>query len=135
MTKYCTDSDYGTVDNKTVLDPEDDVAHVKWGGSWRMPTAEELLELSSKCLWEWTTLNDVNGYKITGPNGNSVFLPATGCRYSAKLDGVGKLGFYMSRSLYSNNGNYGNLLYFSRFSYDCHCNYRYYGHAVRPVSE
>ena len=135
MTKYCTDNYYGAMDDKLVLELSDDAAHVQWGGSWRMPTTEELLELSSKCLWEWTTMNDVNGYKVTGPNGNSIFLPAAGCRYASKLNGVGKLGFYMSGSLYSNNGNYGSLLYFSRFSYDCYCNYRYYGHTVRPVSE
>ena len=78
QTKYCTDSSYGTVDNKTVLDPEDDVAHVKWGGTWRMPTLDEQKELLNKCTWNWTTQNGVNGYKGTGPNGNSIFLPAAG---------------------------------------------------------
>ena len=50
LTKYCTDSDYGTVDNKTVLDPEDDVAQVKWGGNWRMPTDAEIEELRENCI-------------------------------------------------------------------------------------
>ena len=76
LTKYCTYSYYGYVDNKTVLDPKDDVAHVKWGGSWRMPTFEEQKELLHECSWEWTELNGVNGYRVTGPNGNSIFLPA-----------------------------------------------------------
>ena len=50
MTKYCTDDSYGIiVDNKTILDPEDDVAHVKWGGSWRMPTIDEYKELIYNC--------------------------------------------------------------------------------------
>ena len=70
MTKYCTNSSYGTVDNKIVLDPEDDVAHVKWGGDWRMPTFGELHELYSNCTWLWITINGINGYKVTGPNGN-----------------------------------------------------------------
>ena len=135
LTKYCAENYYGAADDRKTLERSNDVAQVKWGGSWRMPTTEELQELSSKCVWEWTVLNDVNGYKITGPNGNSIFLPAAGCRYSARLEGVGKLGFYMSGSLYPNNSNYGSLLYFSRVSYDCHCNYRYFGHVVRPVSE
>ena len=135
MTKYCTDKYYGAADEKTILEADDDVAHVQWGGSWRMPTAEEMQELSSKCVWEWTTLNYVNGYRVTGPNGNSIFLPAAGCRYAAKLDAVGRYGFYLSGSLYTNNGNYSSLLYFSRFSYDCYNNYRYYGHTVRPVAE
>ena len=54
MTKYCTSSSYGTVDNKTVLDPEDDVAHVKWGGIWRMPTKAEMLELQDRCTCRTT---------------------------------------------------------------------------------
>ena len=75
MTKYCIDSSYGTVDNKTVLDLEDDVAHVKWGGSWRMPTRAEQEELRNNCTWTWTTQNAVNGYKVTSKtNGNSIFL-------------------------------------------------------------
>ena len=47
MTKYCTDSSYGTVDNKTVLELEDDAAYVNWGGNWRMPTKAELDELTN----------------------------------------------------------------------------------------
>lgn len=77
LTKYCKNVNYGIVDNKTVLDPEDDVAHVKWGGSWRMPTKAELTELCTDCTWIWTTFNDVKGYMVIGPSGNSIFLPAT----------------------------------------------------------
>ena len=78
MTKYCTESDYGTVDNKTVLDKEDDAAAVNMGGSWRMPTIEEQQELIDECTWTWTTLNGINGCNVEGPNGNSIFLPAAG---------------------------------------------------------
>ena len=70
MTKYCTDGYYGTVDNKRVLDPSDDVAHVKWGGSWRMPTSDEIKELTDECNWQWTSLNGVDGCWVTGPNGS-----------------------------------------------------------------
>lgn len=52
-----------------------DVARAKWGGKWRMPTVEEAEELLGKCSWEWTTVNGTNGYTVTGPNGNSIFLP------------------------------------------------------------
>lgn len=69
-TKYCTDSSFGTVDNKTVLDPEDDAATVNMGGPWRMPTDEEFLELMNLCRWERTK----KGYKVIGPNGSSIFL-------------------------------------------------------------
>ena len=57
---------------------EYDVAHVKWGGNWRMPTETEIAELVENCTWTWTTYNGVNGQKVTGPNGNNIFLPAAG---------------------------------------------------------
>lgn len=60
------------------LVPQNDVAHVQWGGSWRMPTKEEALELVNLCSWERVTVDDVVGYKVTGPNGNSIFLPSAG---------------------------------------------------------
>ena len=55
-----------------------DAAKVNLGGSWRMPTKEEFQELIDKCTWEWTQVNNINGYKITAANGNSIFLPAAG---------------------------------------------------------
>ena len=58
-----------------------DAARANWGGSWRMPTKYECQELIDKCKWELVTVNcvnGVNGYKVTGPNGNNIFLPATG---------------------------------------------------------
>ena len=54
-----------------------DVARAQWGGNWRMPTTEEYLELKERCTWSWTTVNGVSGNRVTGPNGNSIFLPAT----------------------------------------------------------
>ena len=77
LTKYCTDSDYGTVDNLTELEPEDDAAWVNWGPMWRMPSEEQFDELAENCTWKWSTKNGVEGRLITGPNGNSIFLPAT----------------------------------------------------------
>ncbi len=51
LTKYCTNSDWGIVDNKTILDKEDDAAFVNWGGNWRTPTLEEFQELMDYCAW------------------------------------------------------------------------------------
>lgn len=140
MTKYCTNSDYGTVDNNTVLDPEDDVAHVKWGGSWRMPTAAELDELYCHCTWEWTRLNGVNGCEVTGPNGNSIFLPADGYRDGEYLldwgDNGRYCGHYWSSSLVENySSNNAFYLYFDNLSFDWYSNSRCYGKNVRPVSK
>ena len=99
MTKYCTNNNYGTVDNKTVLDKEDDAASVNMGGSWRMPTKEEQKELTDECSWTWTTLNGVSGCNVEGPNGNSIFLPAAGCRIDSDLYYAGSDGNYWSSSL------------------------------------
>ena len=51
---------------------------VPWGGAWRTPSVSELEELVKRCSWELTTLEGVNGYEVTGPNGNSIFLPLGG---------------------------------------------------------
>ena len=100
LTKYCTDSIYGTIDNKTVLELSDDVANDKWGGKWRMPTAGELTELYRECSWVWTTQNGVDGCKITSNiNGKSIFLPAAGNRYVSSANKQGYTCFYWSSSL------------------------------------
>ncbi len=118
MTKYCTDSDYGTVDNKTVLDPEDDAASVNMGGSWRMPTDDELKELRIECTWTWTSnynSTGVAGRIVTSKiNGNSIFLPAAGGRGLSDLHSAGSDGYYWSSSLYTDNSNLaGNLRFYS----------------------
>ncbi len=134
MVKYCTNGRCGTVDNKTVLEPQDDVAHVKWGGTWRMPTSDELDELRKKCKWEWTTINRVNGYKVTGANGNSIFLPAADYRDGAVANDRGCYGGYWSSSL-SSSSNYAYRLYFSNSGCDWGSLARFGGRSVRPVSK
>ena len=99
LTKYNTNSVFGTVDNKTELDPSDDAAYVNWGPSWRMPTFEQQNELYDNCSWTWTTRNGVNGRLVTGPNGNTMFLPAAGNRVGSSLGFAGSNGFYWSRTL------------------------------------
>ena len=135
MTKYCTASDYGTVDGKTVLDPEDDVAHVKWGGDWRMPTREEQDELFNECTYEGTSLNGVNGKKFTGPNGNSLFLPVAGYYWDDSLHKGGNSGYYWS-STQDPSVSYDacRLLFRSGDAYWVSYINRFYGLTVRPVS-
>ena len=133
FTKYCINSNSGTVDNKTTLEPTDDVATIKWGGNWRMPTKAEQDELRNKCTWTWTTLNDVKGYRVTGPNGNSIFLPTTGYRYDTEVDGQGSNGSYWSSSLDSSSSYKAYFFGFYSDNYDWYNDYRYYGQSVRPV--
>ncbi len=137
QTKYCTNSSYGTVDNKTVLDPEDDAAHVNWGGAWRMPTTAEQQELLNECTWEWTdnyNNTGVAGRIVTGTNGNSIFLPAAGYRFASSLTNAGSYGYYWSSSLYESGSNSGAYI-FNLGSENHYTNggSRCYGRSVRPV--
>ena len=135
MTKYCTSSSYGTVDNKATLDLRDDVAYVKWGGSWRMPTLDEIKELINDCSWSWTTQNGVNGYKVTGPNGNSIFLPAAGYRDDGDVYDRGSYGVYWSSTLLSSYSSNVYSLYFDSGYHGWNDYSRFFGHAVRPVTD
>jgi hypothetical protein len=99
LTKYCNDILYGPVDYKTELDPEDDAAYVNWGPSWRMPTLEQQKELYNNCTQRWTTMNGVNGILVTGPNGNTIFLPAAGFNWADTNTGEGTSGNCWSREL------------------------------------
>ena len=138
ITKYNNSSSYGTVDNKTVLDLEDDVAHVKLGGGWRMPSDAEWEELRTKCSWTWTTQNGTNGYKVTSKtNGNSIFLPIAGNRYLTDLSNVGSIGIYWSSSLYTDSPNYAwSVTFFPDSDYVFRSsNPRCLRQSVRPVSE
>ena len=91
--KYC----YSGV--KKILDQEDDAATVKCGRNWRMPTHTEWKDLIEKCSWVSTTQNGVECYKVTGPNGNSVFFPAAGLRLGSDISEIGFLGAYWSSYL------------------------------------
>lgn len=84
---------------KWILDPEDDVVHVKWGGNWRMPTMAEFRELKENCTYKWTTLNGMSSYLITGDNGNSIFLPAAGYRKMGNPVMQGSQGHYWFSTL------------------------------------
>ena len=131
LTKYCSRSRCGKdgfTDRKIVLDPEDDAATANWGGNWRIPTKTELEELSNNCILDWTIQNGVNGYKVKGPNGNSIFFPAAGYVGDRDLRLVGTL-LYWSSWLYVDEPGFG---WHQR---DVHCDacVRYCGLSVRPV--
>ena len=86
-------------DNKTVLVAADDAATANLGSPWRMPTVDEINELRDKCTWTWTTQDGVNGCQVDGPNGNAIFLPATGYIADIFLVYKGDSGYYWSSSL------------------------------------
>lgn len=133
LTKYCTKSSYGTVDNRTELSPDDDAAYVNWGSGWRMPSYDQQTELRKKCKWTWTSRNGVAGYEVKGPNGNLLFLPYAGYRDDTSLLNAGLSGYYWSRTLDSDYPDDACYLgfYTGRVGWDDH--YRCYGQSVRPV--
>ena len=136
MTKYCTDSKFGTVDNKKVLDAEDDAATANWGSAWRMPSAEEIDELIDACNWKL-----MDNYYATGIagrlgtsvyNGATIFLPAAGYRLGTDLYSAGFLGGCWSSSLRENYSRRASCLNF----YDCRIsrfNGRSLGQSIRAV--
>ncbi len=136
LTKYCNNIEYGYngfTDGKTKLDPEDDAAYVNWGPAWRMPSLEQMNELRTNCTWTWTTKGTVNGYEVTGSNGNSIFLPAAGGRINSSLYNAGSLGYYWSRTLNESGPSYARYLYFGSSDIGTDDEGSCYGLSVRPV--
>jgi uncharacterized protein (TIGR02145 family) len=135
FTKYCTDANYGYngfTDNLTTLLPEDDAATANWGSDWRMPTKAEWRELFNNTTVTLTTQNGVNGHLFTARNGNSIFLPATGCRFYSALFYAGSCGYYWSSSLYTET-DYAWYFYYDSDNYGVYVETRNYGLTIRPV--
>lgn len=135
LTKYCTESNYGTVDNKTELELEDDAAYVNWGPSWRTPTIEQLQELIDNCDWLMCTIHGVWCQVITGPNGNTLCLPVAGSRNDAAYVGASSTCCYWSRTLYTLNSipTLANSLHGIDTHLSCGTNNRQKGCSVRAV--
>lgn len=133
MTKYCKSVAYGTVDNKEALELADDVAHVKWGGSWRMPKSAEQEELLKNCDWVFATKNGIYGYNVTSKiNGTSIFIPAAGYRDNEKIYDVGSSGTYWSSETYKGKNISQTLGFDSKDTYTS-VEYRCVGFPVRAV--
>lgn len=142
LTKYCSDAGYGYelfTDSLTVLMPEDDAATTNWGNGWHIPSLEQYKELLQNTTNTWITQNGVNGRLFTAPNGNSLFLPASGFYNREELRGIGLYGSYWTSSL---NTSYPCSAWIFAFNEDdCHkpmdCrdswSGRFYGRSVRAV--
>lgn len=105
MTKYCTDSAYGTLDNKTVLDRVDDAGALAVNVS--SPTVAQFNELLDKKLCKWTldTVNGKKGARVTGPNGNSIFLPAYGFKTGTRTSSDNVSGCFWTNALREKPGS------------------------------
>lgn len=139
---------------KIIADAQLDPATANWGANWQMPTSEQLKELMEKCTWEFTG----TGYTVTGPNKNTIFLPAAGYRYGDKQYGNGNAGYYasgeiwgtyhfpsmaeqdngskgainanedMPRTLVFQHGQYSSVGIYDNFNFS-------YGFSIRPVAK
>ena len=133
----CTDGDKNTcVSLGNIAGTEYDVAHVKWGGDWIIPNMAQAQELLDYCTFEWVEKNSVWGFNVTGQNGNTIFIPASGCRHGGthQNDGVG-IDLWLSEE--SDYYNYGAAELSSNYYGDQPYIYqhmsRYLGLFVRPV--
>lgn len=130
----------------TSIDPEDyasadiyksakDVANQTFGGKVTIPTIDEFEELFSLCTKEWTEQDGVAGYKFTGPNGNSIFLPAAGSRTQGTTAGEGIEGRYLSGSVNPSDSKYAmSYLFNNSGAYARSTTPVYQALSVRPVS-
>ena len=136
LTKYCSYAENGYNgfnDNLKVLQASDDAATAEWGSGWRMSTHEEWIELLLNTTTTWTTLNGVPGRRITGANGNSIFLPAAGSWSYGQINFAGEQGYYWSGSLGENPTTAWGF-YIDSEGFSCNGAYsRYYGYPIRPV--
>ena len=109
-----------------------DVAHVKWGGGWHMPTQTQIQELLDNTTSEWISQNGVAGKKFTGSNGGTIFIPAAGGIYYSDLY-TGENGFYWASTIFEGYEGRAYGLYFSSNEEDWYNDDRCFGQSVRPV--
>lgn len=143
LTKYCIDAKYGVVDNKTLLDQDDDAAHANWGGTWRMPTSADWQELVDNCTSHWDTVNGVDGYvfqsNVQGFTDKSIFLPACGRRennqFIASYQDDTLEGIYWASDLDDSSPIRANIVTFNKYYFTLNDSNRIYGFSVRAVRE
>ena len=132
--KYVTDDYWGTiVDFRTTLEPTDDAANVALEGKWHMPTQADVEELLRECTTEFGSYYGVNGYFVTGPNGNAIFLPAVGIKEGTGYEESTRGGDYWTSSLYEDNQKYAVTLSFALTYIEVDDMQRTNGLAIRPV--
>lgn len=130
-------SKYNSLDGKKYLDPQDDVATVLWGTGCRIPSVLDFEEIKRNCKWTWrSNYQGKSGYFVSGPNGNFIFLPASGFRDADELLCYGSAGSYWTNSLASYGYSSANVFYWGSSSVNpIGSSFRYDGHSVRPVAE
>ena len=119
---------YRIIDN-----PKFDAARKNWGENWELPTSADFAELNNECTWTLKTIDGHKGYLVTGPNGNSIFLPMAGLKENQNKSQVGSGGFYWTGDHWDARDR-STMIDFHESSHNgsIWC-YRYKGLSVRPV--
>lgn len=125
----------GIIDDSGILTKKHDAANQLWGSSWRMPTIDEFQELIKSCTWEFISVNDMNGYMVTGPNKRQIFLPAAAFKEDTEIDNYGEFGDYWSSSVVPDLAGAACSLGYSSKSFGRRHYSRYVGRCVRPVTD
>ncbi|MBQ1696162.1 MAG: fibronectin type III domain-containing protein, partial [Bacteroidales bacterium] len=133
LTKYCNDSGLGITDALTELETGDDAATAILGSNWRMPTYDEVIELRDYCEHVFTTQNGVAGTLVTGPNNQSIFIPAAAGRYYNNLILSEGTGSYWSSSLDTDDPTKAQGLSLGSDGFGTITSPRYFGLPIRPV--
>ena len=133
LTKYNNSKAYGTVDNISSLDLDDDAAHAAWGGEWRTPTPDEIQELIDQCDWIRTIPGRYGYMVISKINGRSIYLPFGGYYNENNLVADGTYGRYWSNSIYTSYAPNARCLDLDDSSHAPSHNERYFGRNIRPV--
>ena len=126
---------YGVIMNDISGNVNYDAARANWGSTWRMPTKAEMKELRDNCTWTWTTQNGINGYKVTGQNGKSIFLPAAGSCHGSSRYYVGECGTYWGSTPHESNDCLACTLSSDSGVRNVSWLVRDSGYTVRPVSD
>jgi len=125
---------YNSTDGKTTLEPSDDAATVNWGGAWRIPTADEMNELLTQCIWTWDDQKNI--YTIQGKNGNSIVLPSAGIGGGLVIIDPGYSGAYATSTTDCSNDSFDyNALYFISGRKHIIKLLKEYGVSIRPVND
>lgn len=140
-TKYVMETYSPYYDWASTLRYSDDAANANWGGAWRMPSEDEIRELVFDCDWTPETIGSTNGYRVTGPSGNSIFLPCSGYMTEDGLQEDGTVGMLLGNLIYDGNTRNAYCMHYGKIEYDG-VEYddatwdpmpRYYGVPVRAV--
>lgn len=133
FSKYINSPQFGSIDNRHMLESSDDAASVAWGNGWRTPSHNELNELRTSCNWVWTSRNGHCGFEVTSKTNNaSIFIPAAGYQEDTDIIGKNSDGYLWSSEIYEGGRN-AFYLYFKKGETDVSNMGRYLGLSIRPV--